>query len=413
VAGHLLGFTNIDDLGQEGIELLYNDWLVGRPGSKRVLRDRLGRVIRNVESLRPPRPGQTLRLALDRRIQYLAYRELKAAVQHHQARSGSVVILDARSGEVLAMVNQPAYNPNNRQDLESSRYRNRAVTDLFEPGSTMKPFTIAAALESGRYTPDTPVETGTGLLRVGSDTVRDTHPYGLLDVTGVIRKSSNVGAARIALSLEAEQLYRTFSRFGFGRITGSGFPGESDGRLRTPEGWRAIEQATLSFGYGLSVTPLQLAQAYTVFAGDGRLRPATFLPVERGAVDPVPVIAPETARQVRRMLETVTETGGTGTRARVPGYRVAGKTGTVRKAGANGYSDDRYVSLFAGMAPASSPRLVMVVVLNEPRGEHYYGGLVAAPVFSRVMAGALRLLDVPPDDLDSLQGQLAMLEGQP
>ncbi|MCW9088863.1 MAG: penicillin-binding transpeptidase domain-containing protein [Gammaproteobacteria bacterium] len=413
VAAHVLGFTNIDDVGQEGIELMLDQTLRGTPGSKRVLRDRLGRIVENVESIHEPRPGDNLQLSIDRRIQYLAYRELKAAVNRHRASSGSAVVLDVTTGEVLAMVNQPAYNPNNRSDLDSSRFRNRAVTDVFEPGSTMKPFTISAALESGKYRPKTPVDTHPGLLRLSGYTIRDSRDYGLIDVSTVIQKSSNVGASRIALSLEPQRLWDVFSRFGFGYDSGSGFPGEAAGLLNAYQEWRDVEQATVSYGYGLSVSTLQLAHAYATLAADGQQRPVSLLklksdnlPKSRQSIDPA------IARAVRGMLELAVQKGGTGTRAQIAGYRVAGKTGTVRKAGVGGYSEENYISIFAGMAPASRPRLAMVVVVHRPDDGEYYGGVVAAPVFARVMEGALRLLDVAPDDLESLRGvKVARAEG--
>jgi len=408
VAAHLIGFTNVDDVGQEGLELAYNEWLRGTPGAKRVLRDRLGRTVENVESIRAPDPGHTLALSIDRRLQYLAYLELKAAVSHHQARSGSAVLLDVETGEVLAMVSQPSYNPNNRSVLRSAALRNRALTDVFEPGSTLKPFTIAAALESGLYQVNQELDTSPGYYRVGGHTIRDHHDYGVLDLPGIIRKSSNVGASKIALSLESDRLWEMFSRLGFGRITGSGFPGEVGGRLSTPGGWSEVELATASFGYGLSVTTLQLAQAYAALGAGGLRRPVSLLRQD-AAVSGERVMPAGVARQVVDMLEGVVSADGTGSRAAVQGYRVAGKTGTVRKATAGGYAVDRYVSLFAGLAPASRPRLALVVMIDEPRDE-YYGGVVAAPVFSRVMGDALRLLNLPPDDLPALSPQL--LAGQ-
>lgn len=398
VTAHIVGFTDIDDVGQEGTELAYEEWLRGEPGAKRVIKDGRHHVVADVESIRPPRPGKHLTLSIDRRLQYLAYRELKTAVVQHKARSGSLVMMDVQSGEVLAMVNQPSYNPNNRRDLRSGAIRNRAVTDVIEPGSTIKPFTIASALESGRYGPHTPIETAPGYFRVGRKTIRDVHDYGALDVTGVIRKSSNVGAAKIALSLPRETFWSVLNRVGFGSLTASGFPGEVSGLLLNPRRWHRIEQATLAFGYGISVTALQLAQAYAILAADGIHHPASFL-----KLDKVPpgerILSGSVARHVRAMLEEATGPEGTGGRARVSGYRVAGKTGTVHKFVAGGYAEDRYLSLFSGMAPASRPRLVLVVVINEPSDGDYYGGEVAAPVFSRVMAGALRLLDIAPDDL--------------
>lgn len=401
VLGHVLGFTDIDDRGQEGLELAYDEWLTGRPGAKRVIRDRLGRSIEDVESIRASLPGKALRLSIDRRIQYLAYRELKAAVQAHKARSGSLVMLDPRTGQILAMVNQPTFNPNNRKDFRGRLYRNRAVTDVFEPGSTIKPFTIAAALEGGRYEPSTLIDTAPGLLRVGRHTIRDIRDYGVIDLSTVIMKSSNVGASKIALSLDPQELWGLYSKVGFGAVTGSGFPGEAAGVLSDSGRWREVERATLGFGYGLSVTALQLAQAYAVLAADGMSRPVSFLH-DHGPVSERRMLHASTASQIRLMLESVVGPQGTGARADVSGYRVAGKTGTVRKSTAGGYSDDRYVSVFAGMAPASDPRIVTVVVINEPNNGAYYGGEVAAPVFSRVMTGALRLLDIPPDALDAL-----------
>ncbi len=403
VTSHILGFTNIDDEGQEGVELEYDHILRSKPGSKRVIKDRLGRIVENVESVSEPQPGQDLVLSIDRRIQYLAYRELKAAVKKHNAEAGSAVILDAKTGEILAMVNQPSYNPNNRQDVNRKNLRNRAITDVFEPGSTVKPFTIMAALESGQYEPDTPIDTTPGYFRVGRKTIRDHHNYGLIDVATVIKKSSNVGATKIALSMNREHLWKVFSDVGFGGLSGSHFPGESAGSLMDFRHWKKIEVATLSYGYGVSVTALQLARAYTIFANSGHLPNVSFLrqlPDQSLAEEEfLPLFKQNTITNTVKMMEAVTKTGGTGLLARVPGYRVAGKTGTVKKLGANGYEDDKYLSIFAGVAPASDPSLVMVVMIDEPRGEKYYGGLVAAPVFSKVMSGALRMLDIAPDDI--------------
>ncbi len=410
VASHLLGFTNIDDQGQEGLELAYDEWLSGESGAKRVIKDGQRQVVENVENIRSAHPGNDLRLSIDRRIQYLAYRELKAAVQLHKARSGSLVVLDSRSGEVLALVNQPAFNPNNRRHLEPSRLRNRAVTDVFEPGSTMKPFVIAAALESGSYTETTRIDTSPGLLQVGVHTVRDMHDYGELDLTGVIRKSSNVAASKIALSLDPEYLWKVLTGAGLGVSTGSGFPGEADGYLTGYRRWRDIEKATLSYGYGLSLTTLQLAQAYSVFANDGFRVPVTLLQRE-GRVEPLPVYSPVVARSVRHMMESVVHQGGTAPLAAVRGYRVAGKTGTVHKSIAGGYSKDKYLSVFAGLAPASDPRLVIAVMINEPSNGEHYGGKVAGPVFSSVMAGALRLMNVAPDDIQLIHTQASQTEG--
>ena len=399
VTAQVLGFTDVDDVGQEGLELAYEDWLRGEPGAKRVIKDGKHAIIENVESIRVARPGRDLALSIDRRIQYLAYRELKAAVQQHKARSGSVVVLDTRTGEVLAMVNQPSYNPNNRSRLQPSQIRNRAVTDLFEPGSTLKAFTVACGLESGKYFPSTLVDTTPGFYRVGANLVRDVHNYGPLDVVGVIRKSSNVGSSKIALSLDKEMFWSKLHQLGFGTVTASGFPGEASGLLVNYRRWRLFEQATLSFGYGLSVTPLQLAQAYGVLAADGELRPASFLKLEK-APRAERVFSKRTAQQVRLMLEEAVGPEGTAPAARVAGYRIGGKTGTVRKSIAGGYADDRYVSVFSGLAPSSRPRLAITVMIDEPSNGDYYGGKVAAPVFSAVMAGALRFLNVAPDAVD-------------
>jgi cell division protein FtsI (penicillin-binding protein 3) len=411
VTSHIIGITDIDDVGQEGLELAYEEWLGGEAGAKRVIKDGKRNIIEDVESIRRPRPGKDLKLSIDHRIQYLAYRELKKAIQEHKARSASAVVLDVKTGEVLAMVNQPAFNPNNRQKLRSSHIRNRAVTDVFEPGSTMKPFIVATALESGRYQPDTPIGTSPGWFRVGVNTVRDVHDYGELDVSGVIRKSSNVGISKIALSLPAEDIWSQLSDIGFGVQTFSGFPGEAAGLLPYHSGWDAIETATLAFGYGMSATPLQLAQAYAVLAADGIKRSVTFLQDDH-VTEERRVMPAQVARQVRDMLEQATGSDGTAPAAQVAGYRVAGKTGTVRKSEAGGYSDSRYLAVFAGMAPASDPQLVMVVMIDEPSNGKYYGGLVAAPVFSTVMSGALRLLAVPPDDVPLLQTRLD-LPGEP
>lgn len=411
VAGHLLGFTNIDDVGLEGLELAYEDWLQGTPGAKRILRDRMGRVVGDVEQLRDPRPGRDLVLSIDRRLQYVAYRELKRAVHANDARGGSLVLLDAGTGEVLAMVNQPAFNPNNRSRIASGAYRNRAVTDSFEPGSTIKPFTVAAALEAGVVRPDDVINTHPGTLRVGSHTVRDIRDYGRIDVSTVISKSSNVGAARLALETPEGALWNLLGTLGFGRTTGSAFPGESPGAMSSQPPDSELERATLAFGYGVAATPLQLAQAYAAIAMDGGVRPVSFVRVN----DPPParrLMQSGTARLLRTMMEAAVAPGGTAVRADVPAYRIAGKTGTVRKAGPGGYADDNYVAWFAGMAPGSNPNLVMVVTIDEPAGEAYYGGQIAAPVFSRVMGDALRLLNIPPDALDESNTFAAMGGGQ-
>ncbi|MDH3871923.1 MAG: penicillin-binding transpeptidase domain-containing protein, partial [Gammaproteobacteria bacterium] len=402
VTAHVVGFTNIDDVGQEGLELAYGEWLRGEPGAKRVIKDGRRHAVEDVESIRRPHPGKDLVLSIDRRIQYLAYRELKAAMQEHKAQSASAVVLDIETGEVLAMVNQPSYNPNNRQQLQRSKLRNRAVTDVFEPGSTIKPFVVAAALEGGRYAPDTPVDTEPGWLRVGVNTVKDVRDYGKLDVSGVIRKSSNVGITKIALSLPAEHIWSLLSNLGFGVQTDSGFPGEASGLLVGYRNWNPIETATLAFGYGISATPLQLAQAYAVLGAEGIRRPVSFLRQD-AAPRGERVLPARVAQQLMTMLEEVTGPEGTALAARVAGYRVGGKTGTVRKSIAGGYADDKYLAVFAGVAPVTRPRLAMVVMVNEPGNDKYYGGQVAAPVFSRVMSGALRLMAVPPDNYPLLE----------
>jgi len=396
VMAHVLGFTNIDDRGQEGLELAFDDWLAGKPGMKRVIRDLHGQVVENVELLHEAQPGRDLTLSIDRRIQYLAYRELKAALAEHHATSGSMVILDVPTGEVLAMVNAPSFNPNARSGGDPSMRRNRAVTDVVEPGSTIKAFTISAALESGKWKPHTPIDTSPGTFTLADGRViRDVHNKGMLDVTGVITHSSNVGAAKIGLTLPRDHLYDVDHRFGFGEVTGSGFPGESPGLLPIAKAWGPVEQATISYGYGLNVTPLQLVNGYTAIANNGRLRAPTYV---KGAQNPdTAVIDPEIAANLRRMLETVVTPEGSGLKAAITNYRVAGKTGTSRAASGGGY-DNRHISLFVGMVPASKPRLAGVVVIHDPQGA-YYGGLVSAPVFSKVMDGALRLLDVPPDNV--------------
>ncbi|PLY17187.1 MAG: cell division protein [Sedimenticola sp.] len=411
VFAHVIGFTGVDDVGQEGLELAYEEWLKGTNGKKMVIRDGRARAVKDVENIQKPMPGNNLTLSLDRRLQFLAYRELKAAVKHNKAKSGSAVILDARTNEVLAMVNQPAYNPNGSKRGKAGRFRNRAVTDVFEPGSTMKPLTIAAALETGRYKPDTVIDTTPGYYRVGRHQVKDYRNYGVIDVSTVILKSSNVGVSKIALDMPKEDLYSFFSKLGFGDPTSTGFPGESGGQLTPPQRWAKIDQATLSFGYGLSVTPLQLARAYSVLAADGVKRQLSLIKRDK-IPDGERVMRASTAKAVRKMMEAVVSSEGTAPAAAVPGYRVAGKTGTAKKSISGGYADDRYLAVFAGIVPASDPRLVMVVMIDEPSAGKYYGGQVAAPVFSKVMTGALRLLNIPPDDLPEESVRLASLGGE-
>jgi cell division protein FtsI (penicillin-binding protein 3) len=399
VTGHLLGFTNVDDVGQEGIELAFDQWLGGEAGIKRVMRDREGRTIEDIERIKAPRPGQDLRTSIDLRVQYLAYRALKQAVQDNDARGGSVVVLDIATGEVLAMVNQPAFNPNDREQFLPSRYRNRATNDFFEPGSSIKPFVVAAGMKNGRLHGDTLIDTGPGMIKVGIKTIRDHHALGMVDVTTILEKSSNVGVVKIALSLKPQEMWTTLHDLGFGAVTGSGFPGESAGILSPHEHWRAIGQATMAYGYGLSVTPLQLAQAYATLGAGGIRRPVSLrrvdTPPEGERVLPQPV-----AQELVRMLESVVGDEGTARRAAVMGYRVSGKTGTAWKVSPRGGYDGRtYTAVFGGVVPSSNPRLACVVVLDEPSAGRYYGGDVSAPVFAEVMSGALRLLAIPPDDL--------------
>lgn len=394
VVAHVLGFTNIDDNGQEGAELAFNNWLQGKPGKKRVMQDRKGQRIADVAELKTAEPGQDLVLSIDRRIQYLAYRELKSAVLELNASSGSLVMIDVPTGEILAMVNQPSYNPNAHIRDSGSNLRNRAVTDVYEPGSVMKTFTIAAALESGQFTPTMPIDTSPGRMQLANYNIGDTHNYGLTDVSGVLMHSSNVGAAKIALQLSSEQMSDALRRFGFAQVSGSGFPGESPGYLPDASRWRETEKATIGYGYGLSVTPLQIAAAYAAIGNHGRMRAPSFV---KGSNNPdAAVIDPSVAADLLVMLESVTSAQGTGQMARVSNYRIAGKTGTARKASAQGYQA-RYVGTFAGLAPASNPRIACVVVINDPLGHAFTGGAISAPVFSKVTRGALRLLNVTPD----------------
>lgn len=397
VGAHVIGFTNIDDVGQDGLELAFNRWLSGHPGRERVIKDRLGQTIDDLGDLTEPRPGHKLVLSIDRPIQYLAYRALKEAVVKNDAKSGSVVVLNPDTGEILAMADQPGFNPNNRADLKPALYRNRAVTDVFEPGSTFKPFIIASALQNGTVHMGELFHTSPGWYVVQGHTINDDADYGTLDLTGILAHSSNVGASRIALKLQPKYMWTMLQRFGFGQVTASGFPGERAGDLEYYTHWQRIRQATIAYGYGVSVTALQLAHAYAVLADNGVRRPVTFLKVDnppRGTR----VISARIAREVRKMLTAVVKYG-TGTRAAIPGYTVAGKTGTAHKFTGTRYARKKYVAVFAGMIPASRPRLVTVVVINDPRGKRYFGGLVAAPVFRQVMAGAVRLLDIAPDDL--------------
>jgi cell division protein FtsI (penicillin-binding protein 3) len=395
VMSHIVGFTGDHDVGQEGLELAQQSWLGGKQGSRRVIINRRGEIVEDVKSIRAPQEGRDLALSIDSRLQYLAFREIKAAVDANKAHAGAAVMLDVKTGEVLALVNWPSYNPNNRIRVTRDKMRNRALIDTFEPGSTLKPFTIAAALDAGKVRPGSIIDTAPGTLTIGRATIHDAHREGALTVEQVIQKSSNVGAAKIALSLPAETMWQTLSATGFGATPMTGFPGEVSGRLRPAKSWRPIEQATMAFGHGISVNLVQLARAYTVFATDGELKPVSLLKVN-GAIAGRPVISADTARAVRRMLEMVVLPGGTAPKAQVAGYRVAGKTGTAHKLEGRVYVD-KYVSSFVGFAPASNPRLVIAVMIDEPAGGQYYGGAVAAPVFSSIMGAALRLLGVPPD----------------
>lgn len=396
VTAHVVGFTGVDEAGQEGVELAFESRLGGTPGNRRVIKDRRGRVVEDVESIRAAQDGRDLQLSIDGKIQSLAYAALKGAVAAHKAKAGALVAIDVRTGEVLALANVPSFNPNNRARLAGAQIRNRAVTDVFEPGSTLKPFTVALALESGRVSPSTLVHIGNGGLRIANYTIQDPHPETDLSVAQVIQKSSNVGAARIALALRREDMWSLFERAGFGVAPHIGFPGEASGKLRAAESWRPIEQATMAYGHGISVSLMQLARAYTIFARDGELVPATLLKSEAPAPG-TRVVSAQTARQVRAMLELAVQPGGTAPRARIMGWRVAGKTGTAHKQENGGYAEDRYIASFVGLAPASQPRLVVAVMIDEPANGQYFGGLVAAPVFAEVARGALRALGVPYD----------------
>jgi cell division protein FtsI (penicillin-binding protein 3) len=397
VTAHLVGFTNIDDRGQEGIELSFNEWLKGTPGKKKVLKNRYGDIVRDIMPLSEAQPGKNLELSVDLRIQYLAYRELKSAISYFNAEAGSVVILDVQTGEILALVNQPSYNPNNRTNLDLAAVRNRAVTDIFEPGSTVKPFTVAVALASGKYTKDSVVDTNPGFVKVGAKTIPDPVNYGELTLGGIIEKSSQVGITKLALSLDEYDIWGMFSAVGFGESTGIGLMGESSGFLPSHRRWKDVERATFAYGYGLQVTPVQLAASYLTIASGGLKRPLSL--VGRSSVSDQRVMSKTIASELIAMLQRVAESG-TGSKASMEAYSVAGKTGTARKVGNSGYDDTRHVAFFAGMTPAESPRLVGIVMIDEPNGNLYGGGAIAAPVFSRVMAGALRLLNVTPSYLD-------------
>ncbi len=395
VTAQVVGFTNIDDNGQEGIEYGWQSVLGGKNGSQRVIKDRRGQIVEDVASIRVPKPGKDLALSLDSKIQFAAFREIRNAVEQHHAKWGAAVVLDAKTGEVLALANWPSYNPNNREKPVPEAMRNHAVADMFEPGSTMKPFTIASALEAGKIRQDTRIDTQNGVMEINGRKIHDTHPESMLTVTQVIQKSSNVGAAKIALMMPPKVFWQSLNDAGFGEATGSRFPGEASGKLRDYKTWRPIEQATMSYGNGISVNLLQLARAYTVFANDGELKPVTFQKQEVPVLGPT-VFSAATTQAVRSMMETVVKPGGTAPLAQVVGYRVAGKTGTAHKL-ENGKYVDKYIASFVGLAPASNPRLIVAVMVNEPAGRDYYGGQVAAPVFSNIVTSALRQLNVPND----------------
>jgi cell division protein FtsI (penicillin-binding protein 3) len=401
VAAHLIGFTDLDDVGQEGMEAGYEKVLKGTAGSKRVIRDGLRRIIDDVENIKEPVSGKNIELSIDQRIQYLAYRELQLAVNENRAKSGTLVVLDAKNGEILAAVNQPTFNPNVRKSLQENLYRNRALTDIFEPGSTVKPFVAAAALEGGYVTPNTVFNTN-GSFPIGSNVVKDVHNYGSLDLMHVLKKSSNIGVSMMALKMPPKYFWGVYKKLGFGSSAEAGFEGEANGRLLDYKKWHDFDRATMSFGYGLSVSAVQLARAYTALADDGILHSVSLL--KRDEDDkPQRVFSAKTAKTIRSMLENVIMKDGTAYEARVDGYTVAGKTGTVKKAsGAHGYTSGSYFAVFAGMAPARDPRLIIVVMIDEPSAGQYYGGLVSAPVFSKVMTGALRLLNVAPDQVETM-----------
>jgi len=408
VAAHVVGFTDVDDRGREGMELAYEDWLAGVPGKRQVLKDRRGKLIKDVQVTQNAKAGRSLALSIDLRLQYLAHRELRNALQEFGAKAGSLVMVDVQTGEVLAMVNQPTYNPNNRRQLQPAAMRNRAMIDVFEPGSTVKPFSIAAALGSGRWKPESTVDTSPGSLRIGRYTIRDVSRGGVLNLTQVLMKSSNVGISKIAFDIGAEPIYAVMQQAGLGQDTGLGFPGERVGNLPNYRVWKQAETATLAYGYGLSVTAVQLAHAYAILANEGRNVPLSMVRLDRQPVS-TQVIDQQIAKTVLGMLQAVVEEpGGGGSRARVPGYHVGGKSGTARKAatGTKGYVDKAYRSFFAGVAPIDNPRIAAVVVLDEPGEGGYYGGLVAAPVFGKVAAGALRLMNVAPDNLPKEQDKV-------
>ena len=396
VMAHMLGFTGVEDAGQEGIELAFNSQLSGKAGSRRVIKDRRGNVVEDVESIHPPLEGKDIVLAMDSKVQYLAYSHLKQALEENRAKAGGVVVLDARTGEILALANLPTYNPNNRVKLVGAQLRNRALTDTFEPGSTLKPFTAALALEKGKVRFNTPIQTAPGKMTIGTATISDAHAHGVLTVAQVIQKSSNIGAAKLALSMTPEEMWTMFDSIGFGAPLKLGFPGEVGGRLRPAKTWKPIEQATMAYGHGISVTLIQLARAYQACARDGDLVPLSLARLDTPPLGGKQVFSAQTAREVRAMLEMAVLPGGTAPKAQIAGYRVAGKTGTAHKIEGGAYAN-KYVASFVGFAPASDPRLIVAVMIDEPSNGKHFGGDVAAPVFAQVMAGSLRTLGVAPD----------------
>ncbi len=413
VAAQLVGLTNLDGQGIAGLELAYNEWLQGTPGKKKYIKDLHGEVVRDIGVPQVAQPGKDLTLSIDLRLQFIQHRQLQRAVNALGAESGTVVTLDSHTGEVLAMVNYPVYNPNSPKGGSAAGMRNRAMTDVYEPGSTMKSLTLVAALESGRYTPDTIIDTSPGRIRVGPKVYPDPLNYGEISVTRVLQKSSQVGVTKIALDLGHEPIWEVFNRFGIGQSPGTGFPGESAGELPNRPRWYATEKVSLAFGYGITATPLQLANAYTVFANGGVQRPVSLLALEGEVPAGKRVISRATSIHILNMLHAVTSDDGTARRARVPGYRVGGKTGTVHKVGPSGYEKHKYVALFAGIAPVDNPRIVTVVVINDPQGERYGGGAVAAPVFSEITNDALRILNIPPTEIGSVEVAATIEQGGP
>ena len=395
-AAHIVGFTNVEDKGQEGMELAFNSQLAGKPGSRRVIKDRLGRVVEGVGETIPPIDGKDMQLSIDSKVQFFAYQKLRDQVTLNKAKAGSVVVMDAHTGELLALANYPSYVPDKRQNLTGEQLRNRALTDVFEPGSTMKPFTIGLALESGRVKPETVIDTSPGRINITGSTISDTHNYGALTVEGVIQKSSNVGTTKLAMQMPAKEMWETFSAAGFGQKPQIGFPGAISGRLRPYKTWRPVEQATMSYGYGLSASLFQMARSYTVFANGGRVIPATLLKTDEPAVG-VPVFSERTADQVRKMLQMAAGPGGTGQKAQTVGYSVGGKSGTARKQVGKSYAAGKYRAWFTGLAPVDKPRIIVAVMVDEPSAGQVYGGLVAAPVFSEVVQQTLRMMNVQPD----------------